>query len=108
MTTLGLTFQPWPRFFDALAPVPVVAIPPLPFAPLKFSGLIDLVFARQDKYFPGYCQCIELLLCLCYSNTQGIPNLFFSLQSVFDGEIVALDLRIGNRGLNFVTLGIMS
>src|SRR5215216_5542920 len=51
MRILGETFQPCPRSRDALAPSPVVAIPPLPFSPVKFSGLIDLVCAedRRDK-----------------------------------------------------------
>src|SRR5690348_9135527 len=45
ITTEGDTFQPLPRSRAALAPVPSVACPPAPLAPVKFSGLIDRVFA---------------------------------------------------------------
>jgi hypothetical protein len=47
--TDGLTFQPCPKSLDAFKPVPVVAIPPRPFSPLKFSGLIDLVLASDKR-----------------------------------------------------------
>src|SRR4029450_11848778 len=51
MTTEGETFQPCPRSLDALPPVPCVALPPSPLAPVKFSGLIDrvLAFDRRDR-----------------------------------------------------------
>jgi len=39
----GDTFQPWPSSRAAGAPVPSVAMPPAPFAPVKFSGLTDRV-----------------------------------------------------------------
>ena len=39
--TDGETFQPWPRSRAQPSPVPVVAIPPLPFSPVKFSGLTE-------------------------------------------------------------------
>ena len=32
----------------ALAPVPSVAMPPLPFSPVKFSGLIERVLASRQ------------------------------------------------------------
>src|SRR5438128_2054462 len=38
---LGESFQPRPRSRAASAPVPSVAMPPRPFAPSKFSGLIE-------------------------------------------------------------------
>src|SRR4029077_5814024 len=41
ISTDGLIFQPWPSSRAALAPVPSVAVPPFPFSPVKFSGLID-------------------------------------------------------------------
>ena len=41
MTTEGEIFQPCPNFRAAWAPVPVVAIPPWPFSPVKFSGLTE-------------------------------------------------------------------
>src|SRR3954447_25546816 len=49
--TDGETFQPRPRSRAAPAPVPSVALPPSPLAPVKFSGLIDRVFAldRRDR-----------------------------------------------------------
>src|SRR5471030_2164333 len=50
MTTLGLIFHVWPKSRAGPAPVPVVAIPPLPFSPLKFSGLIDRVWASDKRY----------------------------------------------------------
>src|SRR5436190_21970292 len=49
ITTLGLTFHFWPRSLDGPAPVPVVAMPPFPFSPLKFSGLMDLVLASDRR-----------------------------------------------------------
>src|SRR3954447_20304073 len=49
--TEGETFQPRPRSRAAPAPVPSVDLPPSPLAPVKFSGLIDRVFAleRRDR-----------------------------------------------------------
>ena len=51
ITMEGEIFQPWPRSRAAFAPVPSVAIPPRPFSPVKFSALIERVFAleRRDK-----------------------------------------------------------
>ena len=48
MRTLGLTFQPCPKSREALEPVPSVAMPPLPFSPVKFSGEMDLLFASES------------------------------------------------------------
>src|SRR5512139_1414601 len=39
--TDGDTFHVWPRSRAAFLPVPSVAMPALPFSPVKFSGLID-------------------------------------------------------------------
>ena len=39
----GDTFQPWPNSRDESAPVPVVAWPAWPLAPVKFSALIERV-----------------------------------------------------------------
>jgi hypothetical protein len=47
--TDGDTFQPCPSSRAALAPVPSVAIPALPFSPVKLSGLIDRVFASDKR-----------------------------------------------------------
>ncbi len=49
MRTDGETFHPLPRSRDALAPVPLTACPPPPFAPVKFSGLIDRDLARDSR-----------------------------------------------------------
>src|ERR1700754_670158 len=49
ITTLGLIFHPCPSSRAAPSPVPFLAIPPFPFAPLKFSGLIDLVLASEIR-----------------------------------------------------------
>src|SRR6476646_8240061 len=46
---LGLTFHPCPKSLDAFAPVPFVAIPPFPFSPVKFSGLIERVLASDNR-----------------------------------------------------------
>jgi hypothetical protein len=63
MRTDGETFQPWPSSRAAFLPVPSVAMPPLPFSPVKFSGLIErdpvMRFHRCDSYpcpfiFPCY------------------------------------------------------
>ena len=52
MLTEGEIFQPWPRSRATLAPVPSVAMPPLPFSPVKFSGLIERVFALESRESP--------------------------------------------------------
>jgi len=49
MSTDGETFQPRPRSRAAPAFVPSVAIPPLPFSPVKFSGLIERVWALDNR-----------------------------------------------------------
>src|SRR3972149_7724677 len=54
----GFTFQPWPRSlaaWNALAWLGLslssgVAIPPLPFSPVKFSGLMERVLALDSLY----------------------------------------------------------
>src|SRR5690242_12600499 len=47
--TLGEIFQPWPRPFAWLAPVPSVAVPPRPFSPVKFSALMERVWASESR-----------------------------------------------------------
>ena len=47
--TEGDTFQVRPRSRAAPWPVPSVAMPPLPFSPLKFSGLIDRDCASESR-----------------------------------------------------------
>src|SRR5579871_1508688 len=49
MMTKGETFQPCPRPRAALAAGPSVAMPPLPFSPVKFSGLIERVLALDRR-----------------------------------------------------------
>src|SRR5262245_53248663 len=49
ITTDGETFQPLPRSRDAPLPVPSVAIPALPFSPVKFSGEIERVLAADSR-----------------------------------------------------------
>src|SRR5271154_2902432 len=51
MRTDGEIFQPRPRPRAWMAPVPSVAIPPPPFSPVKFSGLIerDLASERRER-----------------------------------------------------------
>src|SRR5262245_14068839 len=49
MDTDGESFQPWPRSRAAFAPVPLVAMPPLPFSPVKFSALIERVRALDKR-----------------------------------------------------------
>ena len=46
--TLGDTFQPWPSSRAATAPVPSVAMPACPLAPVKFSALIERVTALDS------------------------------------------------------------
>src|SRR5215211_2457332 len=46
----GLIFQPCPRSRAASEALPCVAMPPLPFSPVRFSGLIEKVFARDTLY----------------------------------------------------------
>ena len=49
MLTDGETFQPWPSSREARLPVPSVAMPALPFSPVKFSGLIERVWAFEVR-----------------------------------------------------------
>jgi len=49
MRTEGDTFQPRPRSPAARAPVPLVAMPAAPFAPVKFSGEIERVCASDVR-----------------------------------------------------------
>ena len=58
MRTEGEIFQPWPRSRAQLAPVPSVAVPALPFSPVKFSALMERVFAldssdRLPRFMPS-------------------------------------------------------
>src|SRR5438552_818134 len=48
--TNGETFHPSPRSRAAAAPVPSVAMPPRPFSPVKFSGLIERVSASASRH----------------------------------------------------------
>src|ERR1700722_3497281 len=50
ISTLGLPFHPPPNSREAPDPVPVVAFPPPPFAPSKFSGLMLRVLAGESWY----------------------------------------------------------
>src|SRR3954451_10285917 len=52
MSTLGEIFQPGPRSRALAAPVPVVARPPPPTDPSRFSGLIDLVCRLRRAEMP--------------------------------------------------------
>src|SRR5436305_5619031 len=47
MRMLGEIFHPMPSSRAAFLPVPSVAIPALPFSPVKFSGLIERDFALE-------------------------------------------------------------
>src|SRR5512139_2887818 len=46
--TDGDTFHPLPRSRAAFLPVPSVAMPALPFSPVKFSELIDRLCGRES------------------------------------------------------------
>jgi hypothetical protein len=48
--------------------MPVVALPPAPLAPLKFSGLIDLVFASDSRKILPKFDSIPLNLDGCCAN----------------------------------------
>src|ERR1035438_401595 len=50
ITILGLNFQPGPSSLAGPAPVPVVALPPSPFSPVKFSGLMERDIALESRY----------------------------------------------------------
>src|SRR3954465_6566279 len=48
-TTYGETFQPGPRSCAAFNAGPFVDMPALPFSPVKFSGLMERVFAFERR-----------------------------------------------------------
>src|SRR6266850_3255576 len=50
ITTDGDSFQPRPKSRAAFLPVPSVAMPALPFSPVKFSGLIERDLAFETRY----------------------------------------------------------
>src|SRR5882757_395059 len=85
ITTLGLTFHPCPRSRDAPCPVPVVALPPAPLAPLKFSGLIERVLASESRNILPMLASMPLNLDGCCANnlpdrqTQMSTTAFFIL-----------------------------
>jgi len=47
--TEGETFQPCPKSRAGPLPVPSVAMPALPFSPVKFSGLIERDSALETR-----------------------------------------------------------
>ena len=47
--TEGDTFHFCPRSRADSLPVPSLAMPPLPFSPVKFSGLMERVFAFESR-----------------------------------------------------------
>src|ERR1700683_5481041 len=47
--TIGETFHPWPRSRAAFLAAPSTDIPPLPFSPVKFSGLIERDWASERR-----------------------------------------------------------
>src|SRR4051812_45885297 len=51
-TMLGETFHPAPSSRAKAAPLPSVAAPPLPFSPVKFSGLMLRVLACDNRARP--------------------------------------------------------
>src|SRR4030042_5787188 len=78
--TYGFTFQPCPRARAALAALATFglslssrrAMPALPFSPVKFSGLIDRVFASESRYkFPIF---ISRPLKRAWENTRNGIN----------------------------------
>jgi hypothetical protein len=48
-STDGETFHPLPRTLAGPAPVPSVAVPAFPFSPVKFSALMERVFAFESR-----------------------------------------------------------
>src|SRR5271154_92487 len=49
ITIKGFTFHPRPRSRAALEATPSAAVPPFPFSPLKFSGLMENDFASDVR-----------------------------------------------------------
>src|ERR1700685_4114747 len=47
--TIGETFHPWPRSRAAFLAAPSTDIPPLPFSPVRFSGLIERDWASERR-----------------------------------------------------------
>src|SRR5438876_12144703 len=81
MRTEGETFHFCPSSRAAFLPVPSVAIPPLPFSPVRFSGLIERVFAFESrKRLPRFrCRPLKLSCCagVCAAASAisvAIPN----------------------------------
>src|SRR5215469_8112873 len=48
-TTNGFSFQPCPSSLASLEATPVFAMPPLPFSPVKFSGLMEKDLAFETR-----------------------------------------------------------
>src|SRR5437763_2421618 len=84
--TEGLSFQPLPNSRAAVSPVPFSAIPPLPFPPLKFSGLIDLLLASERRYIferfasmPLYFSWEKVFIEIIRHNSRQASHLFFMI-----------------------------
>src|SRR5579863_1860307 len=70
--TEGLSFHPLPNSLAAVSPVPLSAIPPFPFSPVKFSGLMERLFASERRYI--------------FDRFASIP-LYFSWENIFSEMI---------------------
>src|SRR5580692_12301942 len=68
ITMNGFTFQPCPRSRAAFEALPSVAMPPLPFSPLKFSGLIEKLLALETRY-----RLLRLLVSPSYELSWATP-----------------------------------
>src|SRR5665647_757369 len=75
ITTLGLSFHPLPSSLAGPAPVPVVALPPSPFAPVKFSGLIERDTALDKRYKLFMFTSIPLKELFCWANVFNEPKM---------------------------------
>src|SRR5258708_20055249 len=79
--TDGLSFQPFPNSRAAVSPVPFSAIPPFPFSPLKFSGLMDRLFASERRYIfdrfasmPLYFSCENIFIEMIKHNSSQLSH----------------------------------
>src|SRR5664279_1986011 len=88
--TEGLSFHPFPRSRAAFSPVPFSAIPPFPFSPFIFSGLMDRLFASDNRYIfdrlasiPLYFSCENAFKEMITHISRQVRHLFFMFPVLF-------------------------
>src|SRR5690554_3249287 len=90
MITEGDTFQPCPKSLAHSLPVPSVAMPPLPFSPVKFSGLMERLFALDNKdrlFRPKPLNVINIPLSKGFTARRHIAHICFFKRLMYPKQL---------------------